>query len=175
MLVGNIKFRWMQGFDVPDVLAVAAEANFEVPLTEARVRRFLRWDDVPRIGLVAECRDRRHPWEHQILGFALYTVRPGKTVLHRLAVRPDARRGAVGLRLLSDLMVRVQYRHYTDRLVAWVPETALPAQLFARACGLRATALRPGTGGAAGHIRFEGLTDRPATAPTSPAERPALR
>lgn len=163
MVVGDVRFRGMQAFDLPEVVAVAAAAGWD-RLTADRLRGWLGWRARPNIGLVAECRDPGE-WEHRVLGFALYSVARGRTLLRRVAVHPAARRGAVGLRLVTDVLVRAGDRHHTARLAARVAEGDLPGQLFARACGLVATRLDA----AAGVVHFTHALRRPGCLPARSA------
>jgi len=98
---------------------------------------FFTWLGAPaQAGLVAL-------WERQVVGFLLYTARPGRNVgLHRIGIAPRWRRRRVGSQLLRHLG---QWAHAVAGLplLALVHERDLPMQCFLRANGLRAVRVCP--------------------------------
>ncbi|WP_165251276.1 GNAT family N-acetyltransferase [Paludisphaera soli] len=122
----NLHIRWMIRRDLPAVLAI--DAGLREPWTEDEFLRRLRERNC--IGLVAERGD-------EVVGFAIYRLRPGCLQVNRLAVHPEHRRRGVGRKILEKLRGKVD----GDRrrfLSMWVRESDADAVRFLAAMGLRA-------------------------------------
>ncbi len=124
----RVHIRWMIRRDMVEVLRIEA-ASFEFPWTEDDFLRCLQQRNC--IGMVAEHEDR-------ILGFMIYELH--KTRLHVLnfAVAEQARRRGVGSQMVDKLVSKLSPERRTQILLE-VRETNLPAQLFFRESGFRAT------------------------------------
>jgi ribosomal-protein-alanine N-acetyltransferase len=116
--------------DMKEVLAIEA-ASHEHPMDEDAMLRLLR--DRHTIGMVAERGD-------EILGFMIYELHKYRIDVIRLAVAPAHRRRGVGAAMVAKLMGKLS-AHRRRRLVLRVPDSALPAHLFLKACRFRATSV----------------------------------
>lgn len=114
--------------DVPDVLDIEQE-SFDSPWSEADFIRCLKQRNC--MGMVAEHAER-------VVGFMVYEVH--KTRLHILnfAVAADVRRRGVGRQMIDKLVGKFSSQRRT-RISLEVRETNLPAQVFFRETGFRAT------------------------------------
>jgi ribosomal-protein-alanine N-acetyltransferase len=116
--------------DMPEVLAIERD-SFEFPWFEEEFVRCLRQRNC--IGMVAEHAER-------VVGFMIYELH--KTRLHILnfAVAPDMRRRGVGRQMAEKLVGKLSSQRRT-RISLEVRETNLPAQIFFRQNGFRATSV----------------------------------
>jgi ribosomal-protein-alanine N-acetyltransferase len=126
----RVHIRWMIRRDMPEVLEIE-RGSFEFPWFEEEFIRSLRQRNC--IGMVAEHAER-------VVGFMIYELH--KTRLHILnfAVAPDARRRGVGRQMLEKLLGKLSSQRRT-RITLEVRETNVPAQLFFRENGFRATSV----------------------------------
>ena len=126
----RVHIRWMIRRDMPEVLQIET-GSFEFPWFEEDFIRCLRQRNC--IGMVAEHGER-------VVGFMIYELH--KTRLHVLnfAVATDYRRMAVGEQMIEKLVSKLSSQRRT-RISLEVRETNLPAQLFFRESGFRATAV----------------------------------
>ena len=116
--------------DMEQVLAIE-ESSFEFPWSEDEFVRCLRRRNC--IGMVAERGER-------VLGFMIYELH--KTRLHILnfSVDPEARRHGVAQQMIDKLIGKLSSQRRT-RISLEVRETNLPAQLFFKESGFRATSV----------------------------------
>lgn len=128
------ELRWLIRRDMADVLRIEA-ASFLWPWSEADFVRCLRQRNV--IGMVA--RIDVWPLNDRVVGFVVYELLPATIKVLNLAVDPDARRHGVGRQIVANLTRKLSARR-RSALEAVVCERSVPAQLFLRACGLRAVA-----------------------------------
>lgn len=120
--------RWMIQRDMPEILCIE-NAAAATPWTEEEFRACLHKRSC--IGMVAEHGER-------VVGFMVYELTKGQFNLLNLAVHPQHRRKGIGQLLCAKLQSKLALdRRPSLRLV--VPETNLPAQLFFRAVGVKAT------------------------------------
>jgi ribosomal-protein-alanine N-acetyltransferase len=126
----RVHIRWMIRRDMPEVLAIERD-SFEFPWFEEEFVRCLRQRNC--IGMVAEHAER-------VVGFMIYELH--KTRLHILnfAVAPDMRRRGVGRQMAEKLVGKLSSQRRT-RISLEVRETNLPAQIFFRQNGFRATSV----------------------------------
>jgi ribosomal-protein-alanine N-acetyltransferase len=126
----RVHIRWMIRRDMPEVLEIE-RASFEFPWFEEDFIRCLRQRNC--IGMVAE-----HA-EH-VVGFMIYELH--KTRLHVLnfAVAQAVRRRSVGTQMIEKLIGKLSSQRRTQ-ITLEVRETNLPAQLFFRGSGFRATSV----------------------------------
>lgn len=124
--------RWLIRCDLYDVVAID-NASFDFPWSEEDFLRRLRRRNV--IGMVAEVGD-------EVVGHFVYAMDGQILQLLRLAVHPSWRRDGVGRQMMGRLQAKLT-AHRRPILSAFVRETNLGAQLFFRACGLRADAILP--------------------------------
>jgi len=122
--------RWMIRRDVPEVMAIE-DASFDYPWDEMTFVRVLRQKNV--IGKVATCDDR-------VVAFYVYALEKRMLRLLNLAVHPSWRRKGVGRLIVADLVGGASRRR--GQIETLVAERSLGAQLFFRACGFRAIAIR---------------------------------
>src|SRR5947209_5592712 len=124
----RVHIRWMIRRDMPEVLAIE-HASFEFPWCEEEFLRVLRQRNC--IGMVAEHGER-------VVGFMIYELHKAKLQVLNFAVASDCRRLGVGHQMVAKLVGKLS-SHRRTRIVLQVRETNLPAQLFYRVEGFRAT------------------------------------
>jgi [ribosomal protein S18]-alanine N-acetyltransferase len=123
-----VHIRWMIRRDMPTVLRIE-ESSFEFPWTEDEFIRCLRQRDC--IGMVAERNE-------EVVGFMIYELHKTRIHILSFAVHPEFRREKVGSAMIEKLVSKLAYQR-RNRIVLEVRETNLPAQLFFRQLGFRAT------------------------------------
>jgi len=126
----RVQIRWMIRRDVPDVLATEAE-SFEFPWCEQDFIRCLRQRNC--IGMVAEHNER-------VVGFMIYELLKSRIRVLNFAVRRDYRRRGVGSQMVAKLIGKLSPQR-RSRIQLEIRETNLPAQLFFRTNGFRATSV----------------------------------
>ena len=126
----RVHIRWMIRRDMPEVLDVERE-SFEFPWFEEDFIRCLRQRNC--IGMVAEHGER-------VVGFMIYELH--KTRLHILnfAVAESVRHRGVGRQMANKLISKLSNQRRT-RITLEVRETNLPAQMFFKELGFRATSV----------------------------------
>jgi ribosomal-protein-alanine N-acetyltransferase len=124
----RVHIRWMIRRDMPEVLDIE-RASFEFPWFEEDFIRCLRQRNC--IGMVAEHAER-------VVGFMIYELH--KTRLHILnfAVGSHLRRRGIGVQMIDKLVGKLSSQRRTE-ITLEVRETNLPAQVFFRESGFRAT------------------------------------
>lgn len=127
-MIDEIQIRWMIRRDMPQVLRIDRE-SFVKPWDEDDLVRLLRQRRT--IGMVATS-----VLHDRIYGFMVYTVSGNDLVLERLAVDPAMRFQGVGRVLIDKLRSKLAHQR-RDKIVHFVHEENLAAQLFFRACGGR--------------------------------------
>jgi ribosomal-protein-alanine N-acetyltransferase len=125
------RMRWMIRRDMGEVLAIEADAFGAFAWTEDDFVTFLRQRTA--LGKVAELDDR-------VAGFVCYKMEKSAIEIHNLAVSQEFRHCGIGRALIANLIERLSPNRRA--LIAAVREINLPAQLFFRACGFRACAIR---------------------------------
>jgi [ribosomal protein S18]-alanine N-acetyltransferase len=120
--------RWMIRRDMAEVLAIE-HASFDYPWDEDEFLRHLRQPHY--IGMVAEHGER-------IVGYMVYELLKGQIRVPDFATHPGFRRRGIGRQMVDKLVGKLSL-HRRTRLVLSVRETNLPAQLFFRRQGFRAT------------------------------------
>lgn len=120
--------RWLIRRDMPEVVQIERD-SFECPWSEEDFLCCLRRHDC--IGMVAEQNER-------VLGFMVFELHKAKLHLLNFAVHPQLRRAGVGGQLVARLVSKLS-SHRRTRITLEVRETNLPAQLFFRSQGFRAT------------------------------------
>lgn len=137
----TVLIRWAVRLDLPRVVWIDHESYPEDSWTDQDFARYLRQRNC--IGLVAEV-------GHEVVGYVLYELHDDHIDVVRLAVAPEWRRKRVGAEMLIRLGRKLStYNRHTLRID--VAEENLPAQLWLRWAGVRATAILPDGGG----YRFE--------------------
>jgi [ribosomal protein S18]-alanine N-acetyltransferase len=126
----RVHIRWMIRRDMEQVLGIE-QGSFEFPWSEEDFVRCLRQRNC--IGMVADRGER-------VVGFMIYELH--KTRLHILnfAVDRAFRRQQVGRQMIEKLVSKLSSQRRT-RVSLEVRETNLPAQLFFREAGFRATSV----------------------------------
>ena len=124
----RVHVRWMIRRDMPEVLAIE-HASFEYPWCEEEFLRVLRQRNC--IGMVAEHGER-------IVGFMIYELHRDKIQVLDFAAHADYRKRGVGRQMATKLMGKLSSQR-RNRISLYVRETSLPAQLFYRDMGFRAT------------------------------------
>jgi ribosomal-protein-alanine N-acetyltransferase len=124
----RVHIRWMIRRDMPEVLQTEQE-SFEYSWTEEDFLRCLRQRNC--IGMVAEQGER-------VVGFMIYELHKAKLHILNFAVHPHYRRLAVGSQMVAKLISKLS-SHRRTRITLEVRETNLPAQLFFRSQGFKAT------------------------------------
>jgi [ribosomal protein S18]-alanine N-acetyltransferase len=125
-----VHIRWMIRRDMPEVLAIE-NTSFEFPWSEEDFIRCLRQRNC--IGMVAECEER-------IVGYMIYELHRQRLHLLNFAVHGEFRRRGIARRMIEKLVAKLSVQR-RDRILLEVRETNLPAQLFFRKLGFRATAV----------------------------------
>ena len=126
----GVHVRWMIRRDMPEVVAIEREA-FEFPWSEDDFTRCLRQRNC--IGMVAEMAD-------SVVAFMIYELHRTKLQMLNFAVRRSHRRLGIGTRMMDKLVAKLTPDR-RGRIVLEVRETNLPAQLFFRSLGFRATSV----------------------------------
>ena len=126
----RVHIRWMIRRDMREVLDVEQQ-SFEFPWYEEDFIRCLRQRNC--IGMVAEHGER-------VVGFMIYELH--KTRLHILnfAVAENMRHRGVGQQMAQKLISKLSSQRRT-RITLEVRETNLPAQMFFKEVGFRATSV----------------------------------
>jgi ribosomal-protein-alanine N-acetyltransferase len=124
----RVHIRWMIRRDMPEVLQTEQE-SFEYSWTEEDFLRCLRQRNC--IGMVAEQGER-------VVGFMIYELHKAKLHILNFAVHPQFRRVGVGGQMVAKLISKLS-SHRRTRITLEVRETNLPAQLFFRTQGFKAT------------------------------------
>ena len=126
----GVHIRWMIRRDMPEVLAVEAE-GFEFPWSEDDFARCLRQRNC--IGMVAESGE-------SVVAFMIYELHRSRLHVLNFAVARSHRRLGIGSRMMEKLIGKLTPDRRA-RIVLEVRETNLPAQLFFRSLGFRATSV----------------------------------
>ena len=126
----RIHVRWMIRRDLREVLDIEQEA-FEFPWSDEDFTRCLRQRNC--IGMVAEAGD-------SVVAFMIYELHRSRLHVLNFAVARSHRRYGIGTRMMEKLVGKLTPER-RSRIVLEVRETNLPAQLFFRALGFRATSV----------------------------------
>lgn len=126
----DIHVRWMIRRDMPEVLSVEREA-FEFSWSEEDFTRCLRQRNC--IGMVAEMAD-------SVVAFMIYELHRTRLHVLNFAVRRSHRRLGIGTQMLEKLAAKLSPER-RNRIVLEVRERNLPAQIFFRSLGYRATSV----------------------------------
>ena len=124
----RVHIRWMIRRDMPEVLQAERE-SFEFSWSEEDFLRCLRQRNC--IGMVAEQGEK-------VVGFMIYELHKAKLHILNFAVNPAWRRSGVGGQMVAKLVSKLS-SHRRTRITLEVRETNLPAQLFFRSQGFKAT------------------------------------
>ncbi len=126
----GIHVRWMIRRDMSEVLGIEQEA-FEFPWSEEDFTRCLRQRNC--IGMVAEIAD-------SVVAFMIYELHRSRLHMLNFAVTRSHRRLGIGAHMLEKLIGKLTPDR-RGRIVLEVRETNLPAQLFFKSLGFRATSV----------------------------------
>jgi len=126
----GIHVRWMIRRDMPEVIGIEQEA-FEFPWSEEDFTRCLRQRNC--IGMVAELAD-------SVVAFMIYELHRSRLHMLNFAVMRSHRRLGVGTQMMEKLVAKLTPDR-RGRIALEVRETNLPAQLFFRSLGFRATSV----------------------------------
>jgi ribosomal-protein-alanine N-acetyltransferase len=124
----KVYVRWMVRRDFPEVLAIE-QACFEFPWKEEDFIHCLQQRNC--IGMVAE-------YEGHVVGFMIYEVPKNRIHLLNIATAPEFQRRGVAGQMIQKLVGKLVNQR-RSRIVLEVRETNLPALVFFRALGFRAT------------------------------------
>ena len=126
----GIHVRWMIRRDMAEVLRIEQEA-FEFPWTDEDFTRCLRQRNC--IGMVAEIAD-------SVVAFMIYELHRSRLHMLNFAVLRSHRRLGVGTYMMEKLAGKLTPER-RSLIGLEVRETNLPAQLFFRSLGFRATSV----------------------------------
>ncbi len=126
----GIHVRWMIRRDMPEVIGIEQEA-FEFPWSEEDFTRCLRQRNC--IGMVAELAD-------SVVAFMIYELHRSRLHMLNFAVMRSHRRLGIGTQMMDKLVAKLSPDR-RGRIALEVRETNLPAQLFFRSLGFRATSV----------------------------------
>lgn len=126
----GVHVRWMIRRDMAEVVTIEQEA-FEFSWSEEEFTRCLRQRNC--IGMVAEMAD-------SVVAFMIYELHRSKLHVLNFAVVRSHRRLGIGSRMMDKLIGKLTPDR-RGRIVLEVRETNLPAQLFFRSLGFRATSV----------------------------------
>lgn len=121
---------WMLRRDMPEVLDIERLA-FEFPWFEEEFIRCLCQRNC--IGMVAEHAER-------VVGFMIYELHKSRLHILNFAVAADLRRRGIGRQMIEKLIGKLSSQRRT-RITLEVRETNVPAQVFFREAGFRATSV----------------------------------
>jgi len=126
----GIHVRWMIRRDMPEVVGIEREA-FEFPWSDEDFTRCLRQRNC--IGMVAEIAD-------SVVAFMIYELHRSRLHMLNFAVTRSHRRLGIGTHMMEKLVGKLTPDR-RGRIMLEVRETNLPAQLFFRSLGFRATSV----------------------------------
>jgi len=143
----RVHLRWMIVRDLPEVLAMEA-ASFDSAWTEADFRKVMRQRNT--LGTVAVAYRASNPApvfrgapDEAVVGYLIYGLHRNYYELLNFAVDPRCRRRGIGRQLIEKFTGKLRPGlRRSVRLV--VRDGNLPAQLFFRALGFRATGVLRG-------------------------------
>ncbi len=124
----RVQIRWMIRRDMREVLRIERE-SFEFHWTEEDYLACLRQRNC--IGMVAEI-------DNQVVGIMIYELHKSRLHILNFAVAERYRRTGIGQQMLDKLIGKLSQQRRT-RVTLEVRETNLPAQVFFRQSGFRAT------------------------------------
>ena len=128
-----LRVRWMRRSDLDDVMALAGRSASETVSPKALGEMLRRRN---RVWLVAE-RGRK------LVGFMVYEQTKTKLVILCLVTAPQQRRRHIARMMIERLQRKLRCGS-RRRILAYVHERNLTAQLFFRAMGFRAVFISPG-------------------------------
>ncbi len=123
-----VNVRWMIRRDMEQILPIEDE-SFEFPWSESDFLACLRQRNC--VGMVAESGGK-------VLGFMIYDLHQDRLQLLSLAIGAAYRRSGVGSQMIAKLIQKLSQQRRTT-ITAEIRETNLPAQLFFKSMGFRAT------------------------------------
>ncbi len=126
----RVHIRWMIRRDMPEVLEIERE-SFEFPWFEEDFIRCLRQRNC--IGMVAEHGER-------VVGFMIYELHKSRLHILNFAVADSARHRGIGQQMAQKLIGKLSSQRRT-KITLEVRETNLPAQLFFKSAGFKATSV----------------------------------
>ena len=124
----RVHIRWLVSRDMAEVLDIEQE-SFEFPWSEEDYLRCLRSRNC--IGMVAE-------YHGQVVGYMIYELGKNKIQLLNMATAREYRRCGVATQMIAKLIGKLSLQR-RSRITLEIRETNLPAQLFFRSSGFRAT------------------------------------
>lgn len=124
----SVQIRWMIRRDMPEVLDIEHQC-FEFPWSDQNFIDFLRKRN--GMNLVAEIEDR-------VVGFIMYELHKDRLHIRNFAVDEQFRRCGIGKSMIEKLKNKLSDQRRTH-IALEVRETNVPAQLFFRRMGFRAT------------------------------------
>ena len=126
----GIHVRWMIRRDMSEVITIEQEA-FEFHWSEEDFTRCLRQRNC--IGMVAELAD-------SVVAFMIYELHRSRLHMLNFAVLRSHRRLGIGTQMMEKLVAKLTPDR-RGRIALEVRETNLPAQIFFRSLGFRATSV----------------------------------
>ena len=128
----SVHIRWLVSRDMAEVLDIEQE-SFEYPWSEEDYQRCLRSRNC--IGMVAE-------YHGEVVGYMIYELAKNKIQLLNMATAKQYRRSGVATQMVAKLIGKLTLQR-RNRITFEIRETNLPAQLFFRTVGFRATQILP--------------------------------
>lgn len=122
-----VQIRWMIQRDWPEVMAIE-QMSFEFPWHDEDFVHYRRQRNC--IGMSAEYEDR-------VVGFMIYKLYKTRIKVLNFAVANYIRRHRVGSQMIQKLIFRLSAQRI-NRIVLYVRETNIAAQLFLRKNGFKA-------------------------------------
>ncbi len=123
-----VHIRWMIRRDMPEVLEVENQC-FEFPWSDGDFTRCLRQRNC--IGMVAERNEI-------VVGFMIFELHKTSLRIINFAVHEQHRRTGIGTTMVAKLTSKLSEQRRTNVIIE-IRETNLPAQLFFKSQGFRAT------------------------------------
>ena len=124
----RVHIRWLVSRDMAEVLEIEQE-SFEFPWSEEDYLHCLRSRNC--IGMVAE-------YHGEVVGYMIYELAKNKIQLLNMATARLYRRCGVATQMVAKLIGKLTLQR-RNRITFEIRETNLPAQLFFRSAGFRAT------------------------------------
>jgi [ribosomal protein S18]-alanine N-acetyltransferase len=130
-MIAQTEIRYATYKELPSIVSLE-ETCFEFPWSEHDFIHYLR--SHATLSLVVEL-------DNEVIGYVVYSVEGDKMEILNLAVDPNFRRNGIGSEILATLREQADLTN-RNKIVGYVRESNLAAQLFLRSSGFIATEIK---------------------------------